>query len=95
MGECRAQPHGSHRLAQQQQARLSGLFRRERLALRQRRALDLLSRGLTNKEISGVLGIAEGTVKGHLAALFELLDVTNRTEAVRALVELGLVGPGD
>ena len=66
-----------------------------RLTPRQREILDLLSKGLTNKEICGVLGIAEGTVKGHLAALFEILDVTNRTEAVRAMVELGLVEPGE
>jgi len=62
-----------------------------KLTPRQREVLDLVSKGLTNKEICGVLGIAEGTVKGHLAALFEILDVTNRTEAVRAMVDLGLV----
>lgn len=62
-----------------------------KLTARQREVLELVSKGLTNKEISGVLGIAEGTVKGHLAALFEVLDVTNRTEAVRVMAEMGLV----
>ena len=62
-----------------------------RLTPRQREVLELVSKGLTNKEICSVLGIAEGTVKGHLATLFEVLDVTNRTEAVRVMAELGLV----
>ncbi len=65
-----------------------------RLTRRQREVLELVSKGLTNKEICGVLGISEGTVKGHLAALFEVLDVTNRTEAVRVMAELGLVEAG-
>jgi DNA-binding NarL/FixJ family response regulator len=57
---------------------------------RQLEVLNLMSRGLTNKEICGVLGIAEGTVKAHIAAIFEALDVTNRTEAAMAMRELGL-----
>lgn len=67
--------------------------RRERagqLTPRQLEILRLLAKGLTNREICGVLGIAEGTVKAHLAALFEALDVTNRTEAVGLMRELGL-----
>ncbi len=58
------------------------------LTRRQEEVLELLARGLTNREICGVLGIAEGTVKAHLAAIFEALDVTNRTEAAFALQEL-------
>ncbi len=58
------------------------------LTARQEEVLELLARGLTNREICGVLGIAEGTVKAHLAAIFETLDVTNRTEAAFALQEL-------
>ena len=52
--------------------------------------LRLMSRGLTNHEIGGVLGLALGTVKAHIAAIFAELDVSNRTEAALVMRELGL-----
>jgi DNA-binding NarL/FixJ family response regulator len=60
------------------------------LTERQVEVLRLLAKGLTNREIAGVLGISATTVKGHVAAVFEALDVTNRTEAVRVMLDLGL-----
>lgn len=47
---------------------------------RQRDVLDLVITGRSNKEIARCLGIAEGTVKIHLAGLFEVFKVRNRTE---------------
>ncbi len=43
--------------------------------------LQLLSQGKPNKLIGRSLGISEGTVKIHLAAIFRALNVRNRTEA--------------
>ncbi len=60
------------------------------LTPRQLEVLTLMSKGLTNKEIAQVLEIAEGTVKAHIGALFEALDVTNRTEASLVMRELDL-----
>jgi DNA-binding NarL/FixJ family response regulator len=60
------------------------------LTPRQLEVLELMSRGLTNKEIAGVLGIGPGTVKAHASAIFDALDVTNRTEAVVVMRELGI-----
>lgn len=54
------------------------------LTERQIEVLQLLSRGLPNKLIGRNLGISEGTVKIHLAAIFRALGVRNRTEAVVA-----------
>jgi DNA-binding NarL/FixJ family response regulator len=48
-------------------------------------------KGLTNQEIGDVLGIGGGTVKSHVAAILRVLEVANRTEAVLALVERGVV----
>ncbi|WP_219211566.1 LuxR C-terminal-related transcriptional regulator [Variovorax boronicumulans] len=51
---------------------------------RQVEVLQLLSQGKPNKLIGRSLGISEGTVKIHLAAIFRALNVRNRTEAVLA-----------
>lgn len=60
------------------------------LTPRQREVLILMSRGLSNREIGETLGIAAGTVKAHAAALYEILDVSNRTEATLIMSELSL-----
>ena len=60
------------------------------LTPRQREVLHLMARGLTNREICGVLTIAEGTVKAHVAAILEALDVSNRTEAAMVAREMGI-----
>jgi len=57
------------------------------LTERQREVLPLMARGLTNREIASVLGIAEGTVKNHVAAILERLEIANRTEAAFLLGE--------
>jgi DNA-binding NarL/FixJ family response regulator len=51
------------------------------LTLRQRRVLELLSTGLSNKRIARELEISEITVKAHVSAIFRKLGVTNRTQA--------------
>jgi DNA-binding NarL/FixJ family response regulator len=58
-----------------------------RLALlspRQREVFALLAEGLSNKMIGRRLGITEGTVKAHVATIFDLLKVHNRVSAVAA-----------
>lgn len=53
-----------------------------RLSFRQRQILAMAADGLPNKEIAARLEIAEGTVKAHMHAIFKVLGVTNRTQAV-------------
>ncbi|TCV83779.1 response regulator [Sulfurirhabdus autotrophica] len=54
------------------------------LTERQLDVLLLLAQGKPNKIIARELGITEGTVKIHMAAIFRALHASNRTEAVIA-----------
>lgn len=62
------------------------------LTQRQVQVLGLLSRGLANKEIGDALGMAENTVKVHLAQIYRQLGVTSRTAALLRAMEIGLLG---
>jgi DNA-binding NarL/FixJ family response regulator len=56
---------------------------------RQLEVLALMMRGKNNKTICRELNLAEPTVKNHVTAILKALKVTNRTEAVIAVNELG------
>ena len=62
------------------------------LTQRQMQVLTHLAAGLSNKEIAKAIHLAEGTVKIHVAAVYQALRVSNRMEAVRMAEKLGLVG---
>ena len=53
------------------------------LSEREAEVLGLLSKGLANKQIAVALTISEHTVKFHVSSIYQKLNVTNRTEAVR------------
>jgi DNA-binding NarL/FixJ family response regulator len=59
---------------------------------RQRAVLALVGGGLSNRDIGVRLGISEGTVKLHVAAILKALGVGNRTEA--ALIGAGSTATG-
>lgn len=59
------------------------------LTPRQRDILLLLADGLPNKAISRKIGLSEDTVKTHLRALFQELDVHTRTACVSAARQRG------
>jgi DNA-binding NarL/FixJ family response regulator len=61
------------------------------LTPRQREVFDLMLTGRSTKEMARTLDIAEGTVKIYLAAIFRLLDVRNRIEAVTKSLSLGSI----
>jgi two-component system, NarL family, response regulator DevR len=52
-----------------------------RLSPQERKILDLISEGLTNKEIAEELFLAEKTVKNYVSNLLNKLGMTRRTEA--------------
>lgn len=64
------------------------------LTPRQMQVLTHLATGLSNKEIARAINLAEGTVKIHIAALYQTLRVGSRMEAVRVAEKLGLIGNG-
>ncbi|HXP02393.1 MAG TPA: response regulator transcription factor [Luteibacter sp.] len=69
--------------------------RLSRLTEQQFRVLSMLAEGLLNKQIADRLSVQERTVKAHVTAIFEKLDVRNRTQAgvlLRSL-DLGDTGP--
>ena len=63
----------------------------EVLTAREGQVLQLLAQGFPNKQLALQLGISEHTVKFHVSSIYAKLGVTNRTEAVRRGVRLGLV----
>ena len=58
--------------------------RLDQLSERQREVFALLAKGLSNKMIARQLDITEGTVKSHVATIFDILKVHNRVSAVAA-----------
>lgn len=65
--------------------------RNSTLSPRQQEILNLLAQGKSNKHIANLLTISEGTVRTHIATIFKLLSVNNRTEAVHAAKKMNLL----
>jgi len=67
----------------------------EQLSERERGVLRLLATGLTNAEIGERLGLAEGTVRNNVSAIFAKLGVADRAQATALAWRYGLVGGDD
>jgi len=63
----------------------------EQLTPRETEVLELLAQGLANKQIALDLEISEHTVKFHVSSIYAKLGATNRMEAVRLGLQLGLI----
>lgn len=61
------------------------------LTTREVALLQLLSRGMSNKEIARFLGISDGTVKTHARSIFSKLGTSNRTQAVAVATRRGIL----
>lgn len=63
----------------------------DRLTPREHEVLELLARGLANKQIAQDLGASERTIKFHVSSILAKLNASNRTEAVIAATSRGLL----
>ncbi len=60
------------------------------MTTRQIQVLRELAKGRSNRQIGDILQVTEGTIKLHVAAIFRLLKVNNRTEAVLVAQKMGM-----
>ncbi len=58
-----------------------------KLSSRQVEILELMTRGLLNKQIAWELGVTEGTVKSHVSAILDKLGCDRRTQAITAFLQ--------
>jgi DNA-binding NarL/FixJ family response regulator len=65
--------------------------RADLISPRERTLVNLLAKGLTNKEIANKLGVAEVTVKFHLAKLYKKFKVQSRLQLLTYAIDHGLV----
>jgi two-component system NarL family response regulator len=63
----------------------------QRLTKREKAILRLVAEGKPNKEIGSILNVSEGTVKSHVNAIMEKMNVSSRTEAALNAVRHGLL----
>ncbi len=63
----------------------------EELTKAERRILEMLAGGMSNKEIGFALEVTENTVKTHVKNIFGKLGVSDRTSAATTAIKRGLV----
>jgi DNA-binding CsgD family transcriptional regulator len=64
----------------------------EPLTPRELQVLELMAKGLANREIAQALGISAHTAKFHVAQILEKMQAATRTEAVRQALRFGFIG---
>jgi DNA-binding CsgD family transcriptional regulator len=68
-----------------------GRLRELSITPRELEILDLIARGLSNREIAEKLFVSENTVKTHSSRLFDKLNAKRRTQAVQIGKDFGLI----
>ena len=64
----------------------------EPLTPRELEVFELLGKGLSNRDIGGVLGISAHTAKYHVGQILAKVGAATRAEALRSGLQMGLIG---
>lgn len=78
-------------LSQSEDREIAELMKRmSTLTPQQVKVLTMLSVGMLNKQIAFDLHVSEATIKAHVSAILQKLDVESRTQAVIAAAKIGI-----
>jgi DNA-binding NarL/FixJ family response regulator len=91
IGAVRAVNRGERVIPAAVATRLAEFPERSDLTERELEVLQLVARGLSNKEVARAIGRTDETVKIHLKNTFAKLNVADRTEAVTVALTRGLI----
>jgi DNA-binding NarL/FixJ family response regulator len=81
-------------MARQPRPAFANAGRLDELTPREREVLELIARGLSNREIAGALGVEESTIRTHVKRVLLKLDVRDRVHAVIFAYENGVTDSG-
>ncbi len=81
------------RMAQQPIPELANQAKLDDLTPREREVLELIARGMSNREIAAALVVEESTIRTHVKRILAKLDLRDRVQAVIFAYETGMNRP--